>query len=846
MSRMRLLASIGLLAALLTSTAAAVEVALTVAETAGVARASEPVTTGVPFAKGALKSIAALSLRDEAGMALPAQFRVLSKWPDGSARVVLVDVQVTVPAGGVVKLTLSDGGGAAVINRRIMLQGGGGQVQIQGRVQVGVGVQGGNGQMQVKVIVDGQEIDVSGQPAGGTMPFEEGPDAITLTPGPLEISVSKEKFNLFRSVKLNGKELLGGPARIVLTTADGKQVTCGDVPPSEVKIEEIGPLRAVILACGRLADQHNKLLGYTCRITAYAGKPYVKVSFWLEDDGRYGWVGKPEWFNFDGLSIELPVKATRVGCEGANWVAANFMLTQDNESGKGDPKAFHYRASGNLAEVHSHPDKEGERASGQISLNSATASVNVAVKDFWQNYPKGLRVKDGTLWIDLWPTWGQWPRACPGSKCNEMQEYRKPDLYAFPGGMHKRHEMIFEFAAPGKPADMKSTAATLDQPLMLLASSQYYADTEALAPFAPGDFRPPDAPAARQVDRWNTWARNVADPTNPRGVEGCRATCNFGPFYGIMDFGDFFWAEGVTSLHYDWPWIMLLDYVRLQDRKFFDYAAEMVKHRIDVDQVWSDREEYYFRGLCRFEMGFVDIHGGNNDGHYKPIATHNWDRGPLWWYWLTGDPSAYECVVRNCEVGIKLRQVDNHADDAEGRKLGDQTRGSGWAIGCLCDAYDMTADPKYLDWARTLWKMHLRALWKSKGPNYGMTGPNVLQFYYPTNALVLLHQRTGDPELLEYMRDLCRYCDDPAHWKNYPDDMAIHMTNFYGYLAWVDKDAKMLVRARELFAKGLPAGDARLVLWTGNGAYTKEAGKPLRNGHIYLWAERKLAGAAKD
>ena len=59
----------------------AVEVKLTVAESAGVARAAEPVTSGVPFAKGAVKDVANLALADAAGKPLPAQFTRLAPGP---------------------------------------------------------------------------------------------------------------------------------------------------------------------------------------------------------------------------------------------------------------------------------------------------------------------------------------------------------------------------------------------------------------------------------------------------------------------------------------------------------------------------------------------------------------------------------------------------------------------------------------------------------------------------------------------------------------------------------------------------------------------------------------------
>src|SRR5579862_7300685 len=50
-----------------------------------------PVTCGVPWPGGVLRSTADLSLRDRSGQAIPLQARALDYWSDGSVRWVLLD-----------------------------------------------------------------------------------------------------------------------------------------------------------------------------------------------------------------------------------------------------------------------------------------------------------------------------------------------------------------------------------------------------------------------------------------------------------------------------------------------------------------------------------------------------------------------------------------------------------------------------------------------------------------------------------------------------------------------------------------------------------------------------------
>ena len=78
--------------------ATAATVKITVDEPSGVARKGWPVTSGVPLAEGALPEGAAVALYSADGGPIPLQTEVLARWPDGSARWLLLDFQLDLTA----------------------------------------------------------------------------------------------------------------------------------------------------------------------------------------------------------------------------------------------------------------------------------------------------------------------------------------------------------------------------------------------------------------------------------------------------------------------------------------------------------------------------------------------------------------------------------------------------------------------------------------------------------------------------------------------------------------------------------------------------------------------------
>lgn len=766
------------LAAVLTACAAE-RVELTVRESAGVARVAEPVTTGVAFVPGRVEDAAQLVVATGGGKVVPGQFRTLATWPDGSVRWALMDTRVSVDAGGAVTL------------------------------QVGTG--------RPPTIPDGITIT-------------DGEGAIEVDTGALRFSVSKTKGSLIDSLQVGGAQLIspGSPGATVVSGGQRRGLHV-----DAVTVEEAGPLRSVVLLRGTYAGLHQDMLRCTARLTAWAGQPRIGIRIFLENEGRFGYVGQPEWFQFDSQDIALDLDlGTLQGLSldgqaialGEGEPVPAFRLTQRNDSRQAD--GFRYRATLGAAEVAS-----GGRSDGVVALRGTSGAVTVAVRHFWQNYDKAIAVEGRRLRIELWPGDGSWPPVTgtwPGNRGGgDFKQYRVGGSYHLQGGVRKGHELVLDFSG----ADPALARASVASPLMALASPAYYAASGAL----PGAFAPADAVTesgdyATAVDVWNATARDVVDRGSETSLfaarDGAGHRMGAGSWYGWMDFGDHPWGGGMSSLHYDWTWITLLNYLRLQQADFGEVGVQMARHLIEVDHGWSDREHEMLRHLVRFEFNNPYLHGGLGDGRCKPIPSHMWLQGIVLYHYLTGDPLARECAL-SAGGGLRTRTI---APLREGgpTKDGPQARESGWGMLVCCSLSDLTGDQAWLDDGLVLFRNHLREKWRQTG-TYHDGG---LQYYYGVQGLCELHRRTQDPEILAMLEDGARGefpSKDSAEWK-------VFLAEACAYVGDVKDDQGLIDKARVLFADYRHF--ERPVCFNDNQAWDKESGKYLRCGHILqhvLW-----------
>src|SRR5262249_43328922 len=149
---------------------------------------------------------------------------------------------------------------------------------------------------------------------------------------------------------------------------------------------------------------------YTARYHFLRGRSDVRVQFTLRNPDRSKAAsvhsgGQDVFHTFDELALELPVRTTganRFGAVGESAVGGvldtedRVLLYQDSSGGPnwgpatdGDPywsTTFQgYRVAHGSAILDS-----GLRALGVVDLSGDTGGVAVSVRDFWQEFPKGL------------------------------------------------------------------------------------------------------------------------------------------------------------------------------------------------------------------------------------------------------------------------------------------------------------------------------------------------------------------------------------------------------------------------------------------------------------------------
>lgn len=337
-----------------------------VQERSGLARTDEPVTLGVPFARGELMPATPLDVRAPDGSSVPTQTRPMAVWDDGSVRWLKVDFQATVDAS---------------VGETYLLQTG------------------------------------TTVPPNDALQVDETADAITVTTGPLRFQVSKTQFALFDQIWLdaNGnreysadEQLLDMPDAPFVVQA-GRTYRANAQPPEQVEVEEAGPLCTVIKVAGRHYDGADFLLKYETRIYAYAGQPFVKIRHSYANGTSVTTLGDSESAALGervdqyGLPLLLALGddvTARLASGGTFDLTPGqeLALVQEDRAQRSQP--FQYRVRLDGTEVAA-----GQRASGLAQVMDEQRGVTVAQRYFWEKNPKGLRVSgNGTLTLDLLPS----------------------------------------------------------------------------------------------------------------------------------------------------------------------------------------------------------------------------------------------------------------------------------------------------------------------------------------------------------------------------------------------------------------------------------------------------------
>ncbi|MEA3400997.1 MAG: hypothetical protein U9R79_07070 [Armatimonadota bacterium] len=217
--------------------------------------AGYPLTSGIPFPEGVLGSVDDLRLLDADGAELPLQARPLSRWRDGSIRVVLLDTALPAATRDGARLTLEYGRGVT-------------------RAEV----------------VDPVTVTRQGE-------------ALTVSAAGLSAEFDLRDSGLFTALSRGGEPITdpGRPTRITIVDEQGNVYdTLG--PPEEVTIEEAGPLRTVVRIDGHHTGDAGEFFDYQIRLTFFGRYPAVRVTYRWGND-----MSGPEFRQFQAIRFELPL-----------------------------------------------------------------------------------------------------------------------------------------------------------------------------------------------------------------------------------------------------------------------------------------------------------------------------------------------------------------------------------------------------------------------------------------------------------------------------------------------------------------------------------------------------------
>jgi len=743
---------------------AELKVDLSVKEPCGVARVGEWVTTGVPLAQGAVKDVARLRILS-GGAALPAQFKAQTPWPDGSIKWVLCTFPVTVAANGEAKVLLTDTG--AVV------------------------------------------------PAGALAVREQG-DLIEVDTGAIVARINRKSFRLLDEVVRNGKTLLKqGPddGAVLFVTAD-RRINAADAAPEEVKIEEAGPRRVCMMARGRfngaMPKDGQEMIRWTSRLYFHEGSDEIRIHFTLGNDGAMGAnlsQGR-EYFKFKGMQLDFglalgaAVKAVASAADGAPAADKPFAIRQKGAY----PREGIFDARLGDVQLLASSDRRDE---GWMALMGGDAGVSVAVREFWQNYPKEIAATPGKLSVVLWPQWGGYP---------ELQS-----IYNLCGGRQKTHEIALSFAGGGKDAAV-ALGQRVNRPLMALASGEYYADCGALGLFSPAGVVTGNAELDAVIKRYDELQRS-----KPAGLTRAAEAKSFGGYYNWVNWGDLNWAPGSCSLHYDWTHIMLIHGLRTGQRDFFDWGRAMARHQHDIDMPRSARDMQVYRYVSAYEKETSDKgqsgwHISTDKGSMIPICSHHWIQGQCLYAALTGDPEAWVSVRLNGIEAIRNRILPRLQKE-------DQARSFGWAMECLLAAYAFTGDASCLEDSRKIFDGGLWPMFAVKFSKSGDMGGNV-QTSYIGRPLIDYHWHTGDARAMEMMKAIVDKSDE---WSTKLEYMMFG--DVAAYLYYRTGEENYLTKAREVYLADALVKKHGKFSFT-NGAWTKEQAKTSRSGYIHIAIER--------
>jgi hypothetical protein len=649
---------------------------LTVEESAGISRRSEPVTVGVPMPRGVLREATDVTLIDETGAEISVQTQALSRWADGSVRWLLADFQASVKAWAVACFDLT-------LGRRSSAR------------------------------LDGVTL-------------HEAADALQVQTGAASFVLDRRVLRPFAGVCLNGVDIIGGDGAVALVDTAGRRHVAH---LERTVVETLGPLRTTIALAGRLrAGRRKAVAELLMRLSFYAGSAGVDLQLTIRNPraarhpGGFWDLGDEGSMLFREFAVEL--RLAGVGAVTVEWTerpdapptsrrAQRFELYQDSSGGPnwaGPNHANRHGVSttqfaGYRTVVEGARLQQGLRASPIVALRDGHRCLAAAIEGFWQNFPKAIEVEGATLRLALFPR-------------------QSADVHELQGGEQKTHRIFLQVASGDTDiSDLGWTEARL----IPIVPRDWYGEAGVISGLSAGTGVIPGAALEPEL--------TTADRIVQTAVEGDhsffakRETIDE---YGWRHFGEVY-ADHEAVLHpgliahynnqYDVVLGASAHYARSGDLRWFMLMRDLARHVVDID-IYHTREDRpaFNGGLFWHTEHYMDAatathrsYSAANVGDRRrsacgggPSNEHNYTTGLLTYYYLTGDLGARDAVLGLAQWVLRMddeargimtvfdRRPTGMASMTVSSEYHGPGRGAGNSINALMDGFAVSGDRHYL------------------------------------------------------------------------------------------------------------------------------------------------------
>ena len=547
-----------------------------------------------------------------------------------------------------------------------------------------------------------------------SLEVSEDGDGITVETGRLRIRCDRSMFGPFSEISRGGERYIEG-SDIVITGADEREYRSNNAKAETLEVEESGPVHCIVRVEGRhVSEDGGSLLRSMFRVHAYAGAGYVRVDHTFEND------------NSEREFTDIASMYLRIGTDAGGDGASEIVQTHDDRS-----------------VVNGRVGAERLRGYGRAG------DVEVELADFWQQYPKSLRVGSDGIEIGLCPSIDEGDYRVDEDEEYKLYFYLRDGLYRFREGMSKTHttyvgEGIGDGAAP----------LTAQAPVEWNCASGAFGE---ITPGTNGRF--PDY----EKRMGDVFGEYLGDRDSGRD-------------YGMLNYGDYFAGNRTWgNTEYDTGYVAFLQWARTGDLKYFEEACRASTHHRDVDTCHVSSDPGRVGGVYRHSIGHVGEYYSYEDRAAPAVSlddeafkkrsqtggvpwgtftvSHTWIDGFLLHYFLTGDRRSFETAVE-----VADRYAGEHTRNYDFTNC----RNNGWHLILTMEMYKATGDPFYLNAAhiiveRTLDRQTEDGAWKrmlafghctcEHPPRHmGNAGFMVgillvgMKFY---------HQATGDPRVAE-------------------------------------------------------------------------------------------------